>query len=77
VRLTDTATDLENGYLSIASLLGKSVYGAKEGAEIEFQLDDGRQRKALIESVEKTMRPGADAPLPETADVPDQVQAGA
>jgi very-short-patch-repair endonuclease len=66
VRLTDSETDLEKGHLSIASPLGKSVYGAEEGDEIEFQLD-GRQRKALIESVEKVARPGADASMPEAA----------
>jgi very-short-patch-repair endonuclease len=65
VRLTDSTTDLEKGLLSVASPLGKSVYGAEEGDEIELELDDGRQRKVLIESVEKAMRNHAAAQLPE------------
>lgn len=76
VRLTDSATDLEKGLLSVASPLGKSVYGAEEGDEIEFQLDDGRKRKALIESAEKAVRSQTAAPSPEVVE-PSQVQASA
>jgi transcription elongation GreA/GreB family factor/very-short-patch-repair endonuclease len=61
-RLTESATDLDKGLLSVASPLGKSVYGADEGDEIEFHLDDGRQRKALIESVERAVRAGGAPP---------------
>jgi very-short-patch-repair endonuclease len=53
LRLTETTQDLEKGLLSSISALGKAVCGAEEGDEIEFQQDDGRPRKALIESVAK------------------------
>ncbi len=53
VRLTEGANDLEKGQLSIASPLGQAVLGAEEGDEVDIQLDDGRRRKALIETVEK------------------------
>jgi transcription elongation GreA/GreB family factor len=53
VRLTDAANDLEKGLLSITSPLGRALQGAEEGDEIEFQLDDGRQRKVLTEGVEE------------------------
>ena len=33
--------------------LGGAVLGAEEGDEIVFRLDDGRERKALIENVAK------------------------
>jgi transcription elongation GreA/GreB family factor/very-short-patch-repair endonuclease len=52
-RLTEAPHDLEKGLLSITSRLGKAVSGAEEGDEVEFEQDDGRRRKVLIESVEK------------------------
>jgi len=76
VRLTDSATDLEKGLLSAATPLGKSVYGAEQGDEIEFELEGGRQRKALIESVEKAVRHNVATQGFQTA-VSDQVPAGA
>jgi hypothetical protein len=53
VRLTEGANDLEKGRLSVASPLGLAILGAEEDDEIELLLENGRQRKALIESVEK------------------------
>jgi very-short-patch-repair endonuclease len=53
LRLTHATQDLEKGMLSSQSALGKAIRGAEEGDEVEFQLDDGRPRKALIESVMK------------------------
>jgi very-short-patch-repair endonuclease/transcription elongation GreA/GreB family factor len=53
LRLTEATHDIENGLLSSESSLGRAIKDAEEGDEIEFQQDDGRQRKALIESVEK------------------------
>jgi len=53
VRLTEGANDLEKGQLAIASPLGQAILGAEEGDEVDIQLDDGRRRKALIETVEK------------------------
>jgi hypothetical protein len=44
---------MENGLLSSESALGRAIRDAEEGDEIEFQQDDGRHRKVLIESVEK------------------------
>ena len=37
-----------------SSPLGKSILGAEEGDEVELPLENGRQRKVLIESVEKS-----------------------
>jgi hypothetical protein len=37
--------------LSSTTPFGKAVRGAEEGDEIEFEQEDGRRRKALIESV--------------------------
>jgi very-short-patch-repair endonuclease len=54
VRLTEGGNDLEKGRLSVVTLLGQSILGAEEGDEIELLLENGRQRKALIESVEKS-----------------------
>jgi very-short-patch-repair endonuclease len=76
LRLTDSAADIEKGYLSIASALGRAVYGADEGDEIEFQLEDGRQRKVLIESAEKVTAYKNQVPLPKAPDVLDQARAG-
>ena len=53
-RLIEGANDLEKGRLSASSPLGKSILGADEGDEVEFPLENGRQRKVLIESVEKS-----------------------
>jgi len=53
LRLTENTHDLEKGLLSSTTPFGKAVWGAEEGDEIEFEQDDGRRRKALIESVEK------------------------
>ena len=51
--LTDDSTDLEKGKVSVTSPLGQAVLGAEEGEEIEFLLDDGACRRALIELVER------------------------
>ena len=53
-RLTEGADDLEKGRLSVGSPLGKSILGAEEGDEVELPLENGKQRKVLIESVEKS-----------------------
>jgi very-short-patch-repair endonuclease len=52
-RLSEGANDLEKGRLSVTSPLGKAVFGAEEGDEVDVALDNGRERKVLIESVEK------------------------
>jgi very-short-patch-repair endonuclease/transcription elongation GreA/GreB family factor len=57
LRLTEASHDLEKGLLSSTSVLGKAIKGAEEGDEIEFEQDDGRRRKALIESVDKGFMP--------------------
>ena len=51
--------DLEKGRLSIASPLGQAIIGAEEGDEIELPLENGRNRKALIERVEKSPAPSS------------------
>jgi very-short-patch-repair endonuclease len=53
VRLTEGGSDLEKGRLSATSPLGRAILGAEEGDEVELPLENGRQRKVLIESVEK------------------------
>ncbi|MFZ3351461.1 MAG: AAA domain-containing protein [Xanthobacteraceae bacterium] len=53
VRMSDGADDLEKGRLSPSSPLGKAILDAEEGDEVELSLENGRQRKILIESVEK------------------------
>jgi hypothetical protein len=53
-RLVDGTTDLDKGRLSITSSLGRAVMGAEEGDEIEFPLEDGTQRKVLVESAPRT-----------------------
>jgi very-short-patch-repair endonuclease len=53
VRISNGANDLEKGRLSPSSPLGKAILGAEEGDEVELSLENGRQRKVLIESVEK------------------------
>jgi very-short-patch-repair endonuclease len=62
LRLTEATQDLEKGLLSSVSALGKAVRGAEEGDEIEFQQDDGRHRRALIESVAKGLAVPVAAP---------------
>jgi very-short-patch-repair endonuclease len=57
VRLSDGSDDLEKGRLSVGSPLGKAILGAEEGDEVDLSIENGRQRKVLIESVEK----GADS----------------
>jgi very-short-patch-repair endonuclease len=52
-RLTDGVNDLEKGQLSVNSPLGLAIIGAEEGDEVELSLENGRQRKVLIESVYK------------------------
>lgn len=59
LRLTEATHDVEKGLLSSASTLGKAVIGAEEGDEVEFDNDDGRCRKVLIESVDKRLAPAA------------------
>jgi hypothetical protein len=53
VRLSESGNDPEKGRLSASSPLGKAILGAEEGDEVELSLENGRQRKVLIESVEK------------------------
>jgi very-short-patch-repair endonuclease len=53
VRLSEGGNDLKKGRLAIGSPLGKAILGAEEGDEVELALENGRQRKVLIESVEK------------------------
>lgn len=65
-RLTEGRTDLEKGRLSVASPLGHAILGAEEGDEVELPLENGRQRKVLIESVEKS---------PASVSVPPAVEA--
>jgi very-short-patch-repair endonuclease len=52
-RLSEGTNDLEKGRLSVSSPLGQAILGAEEGDEVELPLENGRQRKVLIESVEK------------------------
>jgi transcription elongation GreA/GreB family factor len=53
VRLSESGNDPEKGRLSASSPLGKAILGAEEGDEVELPLENGRQRKVLIERVEK------------------------
>ena len=53
VTIVDGRNDLDKGHLSVSTPLGKAVLGAEEGDEVSFRLDDGRERKVLIESVAK------------------------
>ena len=53
VTIVDGRNDLDKGHLSVSTPLGKAVLGAEEGDEVSFRLDDGRERKVLIESVDK------------------------
>ena len=60
-RLVEKANDLEKGRLSVSSPLGYAILGAEEGDEIDLPLENGTQRKLLVETVEKP------APAPVTA----------
>jgi very-short-patch-repair endonuclease len=62
VRLTEAGNDLEKGRLSVTSPLGQVILGAEEGDEVELPPENGRQRKALIESVQKRPAPPGVAP---------------
>jgi transcription elongation GreA/GreB family factor len=53
-RVSEGGDDLEKGRLSVSSPLGRAILGAEEGDEVELPLENGRQRKVLIESVEKS-----------------------
>ena len=57
VRLSDGGNDLERGRLAASSPLGEAILGVEEGDELELSLENGRQRKVLIESVEKGATP--------------------
>lgn len=52
-RLSESGNDLDKGRLAIGSPLARAILGSEEGDEVEFPLENGRQRKVLIESVEK------------------------
>jgi very-short-patch-repair endonuclease len=56
-RVSEGANDLEKGRLAATSPLGTAILGAEEGDEVEFLLENGRQRKVLVESVEKAAPP--------------------
>lgn len=68
VRLTETGHDLEKGRLAVQSALGKVLLGAEEGDEVDFVLDNGRQCKILIESVEKSPMRNVGAFAPASAE---------
>jgi hypothetical protein len=57
VRVSEGANDPEKGRLSATSPLGKAILGAEEGDEVELPLENGRQRKVLVETVEKAVPP--------------------
>jgi transcription elongation GreA/GreB family factor len=57
VRVSKGANDPEKGRLSATSPLGKAILGAEEGDEVELPLENGRQRKVLVETVEKAVPP--------------------
>ena len=67
LHLTESTHDLEKGLLSSASALGKIVSGAEEGDEIEFEQDDGRRRKVLIETIYEASVPTAATRFEEAA----------
>jgi hypothetical protein len=64
-RLIEGSNDLEKGRLSAASPLGQAILGFEEGDEVELPLENGRQRKVLIESVEKSPEPIIISPVVE------------
>jgi len=51
IRLIDGPDDLGKGVVSTTSALGIAVAGAEEGEEIEFEQEDGRRRRVVIETV--------------------------
>ncbi len=65
VRLSERTNDLEKGQLSVSSPLGRAILGAEEGDEVELPLENGRQRKVLIESVEKGSESASAPPFAE------------
>ena len=67
VRLSEGGNDVEKGRLAMGSPLGRAILGAEEGDELELPLENGRQRKVLIESVEKNS--AFDAAPPGTATI--------
>jgi very-short-patch-repair endonuclease len=74
VRLSEGGNDLEKGLLSVGSPLGKAILGAEEGDEVEIKLETGRQRKVLIENIEKgpvsvATSPGAESSAAQAAAV--------
>jgi very-short-patch-repair endonuclease/transcription elongation GreA/GreB family factor len=54
-RLSERGNDLERGQLAINSPLGRTIFGAEEGDEVELLHENGRHRKVLIEKVERSM----------------------
>ena len=62
-RLIEGTNDLEKGRLSITSPLGQAILGYEDGDEVELPLENGRQRKVLIESVEKSPDPVIAPPI--------------
>jgi hypothetical protein len=62
-RVSEGTNDLEKGRLSVTSPLGRAILGAEEGDEVELPLENGRQRKVLIESVEKTPQSASAPPI--------------
>jgi very-short-patch-repair endonuclease len=54
VRVSERSNDLEKGRLSVTSPLGMAILGSEEGDEVELSFENDRQRKVLIESVEKS-----------------------
>jgi very-short-patch-repair endonuclease len=61
-RLSESGNDLEKGRLAINSPLGRAILGAEEGDEVEL-FEDGRQRRVLIDQVEKSPTPAAAPPV--------------
>ena len=68
VQLTDGPDDLGKGVVSTASALGIAVSGAEEGEEIEFEQEDGRRRRVVIETV---VPGGSDKIVPQRAAAPN------
>jgi very-short-patch-repair endonuclease len=62
-RLSESGNDLEKGRLAINSPLGRAILGAEEGDEVELLFEDGRQRRVLIDQVEKSPTPAAAPPV--------------
>jgi very-short-patch-repair endonuclease len=51
VRLAKDDNNLDKGVLSVASPLGQAILGAEEGDEVEFHLDDSKERRVLVEAI--------------------------